>query len=367
MPDERTPEQVVKDVVNVLMNIHDYYHPYRWIGQDHWVEIWIEKDALQDDFQHVINKNGLQVVLQVNRGTEGTSALRDAYLRLARKQHEGKKAVILYFGDQDSDGEAMDDDILRRLKKMAIIDDIKQTKADPYMKPEEKEDYLIGRYGDLYTKHYKAGDNLTPEELKLYRDPRFDTLDFAPQLFEFRRVALTDEQVNDPELELDKLDETPRHMLNWRSLRPIDRDFVNKHGSLYEVELDGLAIKDQFEDIIVDAVNDYFDWDRWERCIQYQIDGALPRAEIDLQMLESLHELNMKFGYKNKKVSQTDIVNIRKKAYDRKSRLGQRALAIKGRFEGRPEHDYLKEAYDWLARQEANGRKIGEDINLEEE
>jgi hypothetical protein len=371
MPDERSPEQVVKDAVNVLMNIHDYYHPYRWTDQVHWVEIWIEKDALIDDFQYVINKNDLQVVLQVNRGTEGTSALREAYLRLARKQREGKKVVILYFGDADSDGEAMDDDLLRRLRKMAIIDGIKKIKADPDKKPEEKEEYLTDHYGDLYTKNYKAGDNLTPEELVLYRDPRFDTLSFRPNMFEFRRVALTDEQVNDPELKLDKLDEKQPYELKWNSLRPIDRDFVNKHGSLYEVELDGLAIKDQFEDIIVDAVNEYFDWDLWEKCKQYEVDGALPKANMDVQILESLHELNTKFGYKNDKVTDADIANIRQQAFNRRQKLGRRVIAIRGRFKGNPEWDYLKEAYVWLARQEAKGRKIGgegeEDVDLEEE
>jgi hypothetical protein len=43
MPDERSPEQVVKDEVDALMNIYDdQYEPYRWKGQRHWVEIWIK-------------------------------------------------------------------------------------------------------------------------------------------------------------------------------------------------------------------------------------------------------------------------------------------------------------------------------------
>jgi hypothetical protein len=374
MPDEREPEQVVTDAMDVLMNIFDYYVLYRWKDQPIWVEIWIEKDALQDDFQYVINKHNLQVVLQINRGQEGTSALREAYLRLARKQKEGKKVVILYFGDQDSDGEAMDDDILRRLKKMAIVDGIKLIKASSDMKQEVKEKYLTQRYGEAYTKDYKAGDNLTLEERMLYGAhdsygfPAFHILDFSEDLFEFRRVALTDEQVNDPELRLDKLDEKQIHQLDWRSLRPMDRDFVNKHGSLYEVELDGLAIKPQFEDIIVDAVDGCYDWDLWENCVQYEVDGAFPKALMELHMLESLHELNMKFGYKNKRVKDHDIIEIREKAFEKVQKLRGRVIAIRGRYEGRPEHGYLKESYEWLARQEAKGRKIGrEDLNIEED
>jgi hypothetical protein len=268
----------------------------------------------------------------------------------------------------------MDGDVLRRLKEMAIIDGIKQIKASPDWKVVDKERFLIQKYGEAYTKNYRAGDNLTPEGRRLYgqvdsRDmPVFHILDFGDEHFEFRRVALTDEQVNDPELQLDKLDEKQRHELNWKNLRPIDRDFVNKHGSLYEVELDGLAIKDQFEDIVVDAVDEYFDWDLWEKCVKYEIDGALPKAQMDVQMLESLHELNMKFGYKNKKVKDHDIIDIRKKAFDRQQELRGRYLAIEGRFEGRQEWLHLKDGYDWLARQEAKGKNIGEeDFSIEEE
>src|SRR5215216_1577552 len=346
MPDERSPEKVVEDAFEVLENIKDYYVPYRWTKQDHWVEVWIEKDALIDDFQYVINNRDLQVVLQVNRGTEGTTALREAYLRLARKQQkEGKKIVIQYYGDQDSDGEFMDVDLLRRLKKMAIIDGIKLIKANQDMKLEDKEKYLIQMYGEAYTKEYKAGDNLTSEELAYYQSNHVYILDFSDEVFEFKRIALTDEQVNGPELRLDKLNETQRQKLNWKNLRPIDRDFVNKHGSLYEVELDGLAIKDQFEDIVADAVNEYFDWDLWEKCVQYEVIGAFPEAQMELQMLESLHELNRKSGYKNKKVSDMDIIDIREKAFDKVQKLRGRVLAIEGRYEGRPEWSHLKDSY----------------------
>jgi hypothetical protein len=357
MPDEREPERVVEDESDVFKEILDYYIPYRWKDQPIWVEIWIEKDALLDDFQHIVNNNDLQVVVQVNRGTEGTTALREAYLRLARKQKEGKKVVILYFGDQDADGEFMDEDLLRRLRNMAIIDGIKLIKADPDMKPEDKERYLTRRYGEAYTKDYKAGDNLSPEELQMYaqRDSygmyAFPVLEFDSERFEFRRVALTDEQVNDPELKLDKLDEKQPHELNWKSLRPIDRIFVNKHGSYYEVELDGLAIKPQFEGIIVDAVNGYYDWDLWLKCVQYEVAGAFPKALMELQMLESLHEINMKFGYKNKKVKDHDIIEIREKAFEKAQKLRGRVLVIQGRYHGYPEHAHLKEEYDWLASQ----------------
>lgn len=369
MPDERSPEQVVEDAIDVLKEIKDYYNPYKWTDQDNWVEIWIEKDALIDDFQYAIRNRDLQVVLQVNRGTEGTTALREAYLRLVRKQQvEGKKIIILYFGDQDADGEAMDVDLLNRLKRMAIMDGIKSIKADQDMKPESKEELLIKLYGDAYTKDYKAGDNLTPEERIYYSSENFRKLDFGEDWFEFRRVALTDEQVNDPELQLDKLDETLRHQLKWSNLRRVEKDFVDKHGSLYQVELDGLAIKDQFEDIVEEAVNEYFDWDLWEKCVQYEVAGALPIAEMEVQMLESLHDVNMQFGYKNDKVSDMDIIDIREKAWAKRSKLRGRYLAIEQRYKDLPLRPRdLQDAYDWLARQEAKGRKIGVDLNIEED
>ena len=41
--------------------------------------------------------------------------------------------------------------------------------------------------------------------------------------------------------------------------------------------------------------------------------------------------------------------------------------AIWHRYRGLPEWPHLEEAYDWLARQEAKGKKIGEDLDIEEE
>ena len=373
LPDERSPEQVVKDAVEVLNNIEKYYAPYRWTEQRVWVEVWIEKDALIDDFQFAINNKGLQVVLQVNRGSEGTTALREAYLRLARLQAQSKKAVILYFGDQDADGEFMDSDLLARLKDMATMDGIKlwiASEGQDKMSQEDREKYLTELYGEAYTKHYKAGKNLTPAELRYYRDEKLNILEFSEDKFEFRRVALTDEQVTDTELKLDKLNETPKNKLSWRDLRQIDRDFVDRHGSLYEVELEGLAIKDQFEDIVADAVNEYFDFDLWEKCVQYEVDGAFPAVEIEMQMIESLYHLNEQVGIKN-----VSLTKIRQKVWDKRWKLQGRINAIERRYKkelhGDGYYEYYrkewKEDDDWLARQEAKGKKIGVDLDIEEE
>lgn len=235
---------------------------------------------------------------------------------------------MLYWGDQDSDGEAMDDDIMRRLERMWTMDGIKHTKAVPFKgwTKEKIENYLETLYGEAYTKDYKAGDDLTPAEIAFYRSKDYHRLSFDEDKFEFRRVALTDEQVNDPSLNLDRLDETPQRELNWDKLRKVEQDFVEKHGSLYEVELDGLAIKDQFPDIVADAVNEYFDFDLWEKCVQYEVDGPLPKAEMDLEMLESLRQLNKKYGLE---VSDEDYVKMRKKAIDKVSKLRGRYLVIK--------------------------------------
>lgn len=74
-------------------------------------------------------------------------------------------------------------------------------------------------------------------------------------------------------------------------------------------------------------------------------------------MLESLHELNMKFGYANDKVSDMDIIDIRAKAFDKVQKLRGRVNAIERRYKkelyGDDYYQYTrkewKEDDDWLA------------------
>jgi len=76
-----------------------------WKGQKHYVEIWLEKDALSSLVKQVTSVYGC--ALQVTRGYPSLSVIRD----LSERVPKGCRLVILYLGDFDPSGE----DIFRHI------------------------------------------------------------------------------------------------------------------------------------------------------------------------------------------------------------------------------------------------------------
>lgn len=91
----------------------DHYSKNRWENQDTYIEVWIEKKALQGIFEPICNKFG--VILAPCKGYPSLTFVNQAKLRFeeAQKTHETK---ILYFGDYDPSGE----DIPRSIKDNLI-------------------------------------------------------------------------------------------------------------------------------------------------------------------------------------------------------------------------------------------------------
>lgn len=90
------------------------YRRDRWKGQDEYIEVWVEKDALAGVLEPITEQ--YHVHLLVNRGYSSTSAMHDSALRIKEEQ-ENKKCTILYFGDHDPSGEDMVRDLEDRLKE----------------------------------------------------------------------------------------------------------------------------------------------------------------------------------------------------------------------------------------------------------
>lgn len=70
-----------------------------WTEQSCLIEVWLEKDALSGIFGDILRPYG--VTLNVGRGYDGWSSIRDAALRYRRW---GGEVIILYFGDFDPSG-----------------------------------------------------------------------------------------------------------------------------------------------------------------------------------------------------------------------------------------------------------------------
>ena len=96
------------------------YHRNRMQSQKKHIEIWIEKDALSSIFTKVAETYGISVV--VCRGFSSVSFLNNFKKRLEKQ--EGKKPVMLYFGDFDPSGVEMLNSMQTTLEDEMFLDNI---------------------------------------------------------------------------------------------------------------------------------------------------------------------------------------------------------------------------------------------------
>lgn len=92
------------------------YRLDRQEGQENCVEVWTEKDALSGIMKRSTQKYHVKLV--VNKGYTSSSAIYESYERFCNMISEGKRVVILYFGDHDPSGLDMIRDIRERLEMM---------------------------------------------------------------------------------------------------------------------------------------------------------------------------------------------------------------------------------------------------------
>ena len=86
------------------------YRLPRWRGQEVYVELWVEKDALAGVLSPLARE--FHVTLMVNRGYSSQSAMYESANRFIDSEKPGK---LLYLGDHDPSGEDMVRDIRDRL------------------------------------------------------------------------------------------------------------------------------------------------------------------------------------------------------------------------------------------------------------
>lgn len=98
------------DLVEVAVNT---YRLPRWKGQENYVELWVEKDALAGVLRPIATK--YHITLMVNRGYSSASAMYESAQRFNDKA-EGRQQHLLYLGDLDPSGEDMVRDIASRLQ-----------------------------------------------------------------------------------------------------------------------------------------------------------------------------------------------------------------------------------------------------------
>lgn len=93
------------------------YRLPRLEGQETYVELWVEKDALAGVLKPIAAE--YHVTLMVNRGYSSSSAMKEAGDRIRDKcaKYGVSDAIVFYLGDHDPSGEDMVRDIRDRLGK----------------------------------------------------------------------------------------------------------------------------------------------------------------------------------------------------------------------------------------------------------
>jgi hypothetical protein len=143
-----------QDLIDAAMNS---FRLPRWKGQDWYIELWCEKDALSNILASMAEK--YHITLMVNRGFGSASSLHDTADRFIA-QEEAKYKAILYLGDFDPSGEDMVRDLRKRLsvfggdltiEKVALtLEQVKQYNLvpNPVKKKDSRARAFIEKYGE---------------------------------------------------------------------------------------------------------------------------------------------------------------------------------------------------------------------------
>jgi hypothetical protein len=108
-----------------VASINDWYSISHWDGQEHYLEVWVEKEALADIISRPCGRWNVRHM--ACKGSPSTSAMRKAAVRLRQQEREGKITEVVYLGDHDPTGLDISRDVQDRLalfRSIARVDRI---------------------------------------------------------------------------------------------------------------------------------------------------------------------------------------------------------------------------------------------------
>lgn len=150
------------------------YRLDRWIGQDVFAELWVEKAALAGVLEPLADE--WHVTLMVNRGYSSASAMYEAASRFRARDSAG---LLFYLGDHDPSGEDMVRDIQSRfdlfgatVKVVKIALTMEQVREyNPPPNPAKATDSRFAKYQAAHGNESWEVDALPPDTLvSLIRD-----------------------------------------------------------------------------------------------------------------------------------------------------------------------------------------------------
>jgi len=127
----------------------------RWSNQENYIEVWIEKKALQGVFERPCLF--ADVGLAPCKGYPSITFLSEASHRFINARDNDKNLIILYFGDYDPSGEDIPHSIKRNFNKFGVDIDIKRIALNPDQIKKMRLPGVPPKSGDSRTKNW-AGD-----------------------------------------------------------------------------------------------------------------------------------------------------------------------------------------------------------------
>lgn len=161
----------VRDKQHALQDTIDQYRLNRMEGQENYIELWVEKDALSGVLSRVTEEYHIR--LMVNRGYSSCSAMHDSAMRFLRAERNDQKGTILYLGDHDPSGLDMIRDVAERMAEFGVTVDVHHIgltsaqiqKYDPPPNPAKFSDPRAGWYVREHGKVSWEVDALPPKVL----------------------------------------------------------------------------------------------------------------------------------------------------------------------------------------------------------
>lgn len=218
------------DIYDLVESAKQSYRLDRWKGQDFYVELFTEKDALASVLKPIADK--WHIYFSVNRGYTSASAMYDSYERFDDIiKNTEKHCVLLYLGDHDPSGLDMVRDIKDRLVEFLMGDLV-----------DEEEEFKNAR--------------------RIYIEDRIDVV----------HIALTTEQVNKY-----KPPPNPAKMTDPRA-----RWYVERFGKT-SWEVDALRPEIMMK-MVNDSILSYVDVEKMNKIISLEKTTIKPLEELALKL-----------------------------------------------------------------------------------
>jgi hypothetical protein len=119
--------EVLDEVETAVRQIKAWANSYsknRWENQPNYIEVFIEKKALQGVFYNPCRN--YDVALNPCKGYPSLTFLYDTHNRFRDAINQGKNPIILYFGDYDCSGEDIPRSIQENLENMGVSIEVRR-------------------------------------------------------------------------------------------------------------------------------------------------------------------------------------------------------------------------------------------------